>query len=114
MGMRFRKHYPIRTRERLIRPNIVFTKQRLAVFVDGCFWHQCPSHGNLPRANTNYWLPKLARNVDRDKRVNRALLDAGWAVLRAWEHEAPEEIAGRVQPALRALKAPPAGHVRPG
>lgn len=95
-GYRFRKNYPIRTPERLVRPDIVFPRARLAVFVDGCFWHCCPIHGNEPRANVPYWKPKLRRNVERDCAVNRALREAGWTVLRAWEHEDPYTVAARI------------------
>jgi len=100
-GHRFRKHAAIRTPQRLIRPDIVFSRARLAVFVDGCFWHCCPEHGNQPRANTAYWGPKLERNVARDREVDRALSDAGWTVVRAWEHEDPGQVADRVEAALQ-------------
>jgi DNA mismatch endonuclease, patch repair protein len=99
-GFRFRKHHPIRTPERLVKPDIVFTRARLAIFVDGCFWHCCPVHGNEPRANTDYWGPKLKRNVDRDRAVDRALTEAGWIVLRAWEHEDPDAVVTRIRGAL--------------
>lgn len=99
-GHRFRKHLPIRTPDRLVRPDVVFTRGRLAVFVDGCFWHCCPVHGNLPQSNTSYWHPKLDRNVKRDRAVDQALRASGWTVLRAWEHEDPEEIADRVEEVL--------------
>lgn len=89
-GMRFRKDHPIRTTERLVRPDVVFTRARVAVFIDGCFWHCCPVHGNVPRANTEYWVPKLARNAARDRDVNAALVAAGWTVVRGWEHEQPK------------------------
>lgn len=82
-GLRFRKDLPIRLPERTVRPDIVFTRQHLAVFVDGCFWHCCPIHGTRPKANTGYWRPKLERNVERDRIVNEQLRSAGWAVLRA-------------------------------
>jgi DNA mismatch endonuclease (patch repair protein) len=104
-GRRFRKHAPIRTDERLIRPDIVFTRARVAVFVDGCFWHRCPVHGNEPRLNTAYWGPKLERNVARDRAVDAALAGAGWTVIRAWEHEQPETVADRVERALSARAA---------
>lgn len=100
-GHRFRTHLAIRTPERLVRPDIVFTRARLAVFIDGCFWHCCPLHGTQPKANTGYWKPKLERNVVRDRAVDRALTEAGWVVLRAWEHEDPEAVAKRVGYALR-------------
>jgi DNA mismatch endonuclease (patch repair protein) len=101
-GRRFRKHLAIRTRDRMVRPDIVSTRARLAVFVDGCFWHCCPEHGNQPRANTDYWRPKLERNVARDRAVDAALACTGWTVLRAWEHEDPEAVADRVEEALRS------------
>ena len=100
-GYRFRTHLAIRTPDRLVRPDIVFTRARLAVFVDGCFWHCCPIHGTQPKANTDYWRPKLERNAVRDRAVDRALTEAGWVVLRAWEHEDPEAVAKRVGHALR-------------
>lgn len=96
LGLRFRVDLPIRTPSRLVRPDVVFTRARLAVFVDGCFWHCCPEHGNEPRANSAYWSQKLSRNVARDKDVDLALSLASWGVLRAWEHEPPGEVAERV------------------
>lgn len=95
-GARFRKDLPIRLPDRVVRPDIVFTRARLAVFIDGCFWHACPVHGNRPRANTDYWRPKLALNVVRDRAVDAALNGAGWRVLRAWEHEPPASAADRI------------------
>ena len=100
-GLRFRKDLPLRVRDRVVRPDIVFTRARLAVFVDGCFWHACPEHGTQPKANTDYWRPKLERNVARDLSVNQALADAGWRVLRAWEHEPVSDVARRVQALVR-------------
>jgi DNA mismatch endonuclease (patch repair protein) len=102
-GLRFRKDLPLRVPGRIVRPDIAFTRAHLAVFVDGCFWHCCPVHGNQPRANTDYWRPKLARNVDRDRIVDSVLMTAGWRVLRAWEHEPAEAVADRVVIALREL-----------
>jgi DNA mismatch endonuclease, patch repair protein len=106
-GLRFRKHLQVRLTELTVRPDIVFPRQKLAVFIDGCFWHNCPTHGNVPRANTDYWRPKLQRNVERDQAVNVALVAAGWSVIRAWEHEPAPEIADRISVALAA--APDAG-----
>jgi DNA mismatch endonuclease (patch repair protein) len=85
----------------VIRPDVVFTRARFAVFVDGCFWHCCPTHGNVPRANTAYWQPKLARNVARDLEVNAALSLEGWFVLRIWEHEDIDAVARRVTDVYR-------------
>jgi DNA mismatch endonuclease (patch repair protein) len=69
-------------------PDVVFSKARLAVFVDGCFWHQCKlCKIPVPRSNAAYWAPKLARNVARDRRANRQLRALGWSVLHLWEHQ---------------------------
>jgi DNA mismatch endonuclease, patch repair protein len=92
-GLRFRCDYPVATPSRRIRIDIAFTRWRLAVFVDGCFWHCCPEHSSVPRANEAYWRPKLARNVNRDHEVDGALRAAGWLVLRFWEHTPAEEAA---------------------
>ena len=82
------------------RADIVFTRQRLAVFVDGCFWHGCPEHGHTPKKNTSYWGAKLTRNVERDREQDRMLGDAGWTVIRIWDHEDPETALKRVEEAL--------------
>jgi DNA mismatch endonuclease (patch repair protein) len=102
MGLRFRKDLALRVADRVVRPDIVFTRARLAVFIDGCFWHCCPLHGNTPRANTAYWGPKLRRNVDRDRAVDVSLAAAGWRVHRAWEHEDPDEVARAIRALLRS------------
>ncbi len=70
-----------------VRPDFVFSKRRLALFVDGCFWHGCPQHGTQPKGNAAFWRRKFAANIARDRRVNRALRAAFWRVLRIWEHE---------------------------
>lgn len=67
--------------------DFVFPKQRVALFVDGCFWHGCPDHGTKPRSNRVFWTRKLLRNVVRDRIVNNALRKRGWRVLRIWQHE---------------------------
>lgn len=69
------------------RPDFVFPELKLAVFVDGCFWHGCPKHGTRPKANAGFWLAKITGNKARDRRVNRLLRAKGWTVLRIWEHE---------------------------
>lgn len=106
-GFRFRKHYPIKLPDRTVRPDIVFTRQKLAVFIDGCFWHACPIHGNAPSVNTSYWQPKLQRNVDRDRAVDHALTAAGWHVLRAWEHEDHRETAAAIAAQHKSLLVAP-------
>jgi DNA mismatch endonuclease, patch repair protein len=100
-GYRFRKDHPIEVPGARVRPDIVFTRQQLAVFIDGCFWHRCPEHGTSPRANTQYWAAKLDRNVARDQRVDRALQEHGWTVLRLWEHLAPNEAVMHIVSALK-------------
>ena len=85
-GLRYRKDYRIDLAGARVRPDIAFTARRVAVFVDGCFWHACPEHGTKPAANTWYWEPKLARNVQRDRAADAALAEAGWRVVRVWEH----------------------------
>jgi DNA mismatch endonuclease (patch repair protein) len=99
-GLRFRKQLRIDTAALKVRPDIVFSRQRLAVFMDGCFWHRCPEHGSDPRSNTGYWSLKLQRNVERDQRVATALTDEGWTVLRIWEHVSTQDAANQVQRAL--------------
>lgn len=69
------------------RADILFTKQKIAVFIDGCFWHGCPVHATYPKKNADYWLPKLRRNVERDIETTSRLEGLGWVVLRFWEHE---------------------------
>ena len=86
-GLRFRKDFPVRVEgRRPIRPDIVFTRARVAVFVDGCFWHGCPSCHRPPSSNQEYWTRKVARNMARDRRNARVLRRDGWTVLRVWEH----------------------------
>jgi DNA mismatch endonuclease, patch repair protein len=86
-GLRFRKSYVVVAGDVQVRPDVTFPGSRVALFIDGCFWHRCETHRSVPASNVNYWAPKLQRNVDRDRRVDAALAAAGWAVLRVWEHE---------------------------
>ena len=83
------------------RPDIVFTRARVAVFVDGCFWHRCPEHGTSPKTNTGWWRRKLDTNVERDRATDAALTEASWAVIRIWEHEDPVAAADRVEAIVR-------------
>lgn len=99
-GLRFRVHFEVRTNGVRVRPDIVFPRARLAVMVDGCFWHACPVHGSRPMSNREYWNLKLARNLARDRRVDSALMESGWTVLRIWEHMTIEEAGGMIQSAL--------------
>lgn len=92
LGMRFRI-----TSRLPGRPDVVFTRARLAVFVDGCFWHACPTHGVLPKNNREWWRSKLSRNVERDREKDDALRSLGWDVIHVWEHEDATEVAQHIQ-----------------
>ncbi|WP_311932293.1 very short patch repair endonuclease [Microbispora sp. H11081] len=92
LGYRYRKDLRVDLGDVKVRPDIVFTARKLAVFVDGCFWHVCPEHGRQPTTNEWYWAPKLRRNVARDRAADAALMAAGWRVVRLWEH-VPLEVA---------------------
>ena len=83
------------------RVDIVFTRAKVAVFVDGCFWHRCPVHATEPKANRDWWHAKLAANVDRDRMTDEPLTAAGWLVIRGWEHEPPSTAADRIESAVR-------------
>jgi DNA mismatch endonuclease (patch repair protein) len=99
-GFRFRKDHRLDLEGARVRPDIVFTRAKVAVFVDGCFWHACPLHFTAPKTNTSYWGPKLQRNVDRDARAGRVLADEGWRVVRVWEHLSLPEAVEAVTSAL--------------
>jgi DNA mismatch endonuclease, patch repair protein len=98
-GRRFRVH--LRPLQGLRRTaDIVFPRHRVAVFVDGCFWHRCPEHGSDPKNNSAWWDAKLRRNVERDRETDRILEDSGWTAVRVWEHEAVDAAADRVEQRL--------------
>jgi len=99
-GLRFRVNREVVIPGLRVRPDVVFVGRRVAVFVDGCFWHSCRWHGTRPRVNTHYWLPKLARVKARDRRVRTLLTSAGWKVVRLWEHLSVEHSADLVRRAL--------------
>jgi DNA mismatch endonuclease, patch repair protein len=105
-GYRYRKDYRLDLDGgKRVRPDIAFTARRVAVFVDGCFWHCCPDHGSKPAVNVGYWDPKLRRNVERDRAADIALQAAGWAVVRVWEHEPIETAVAAVLAALGSRPA---------
>lgn len=103
-GLRFRKDYPIRVSGRLIRPDVVFTKHHLAIFVDGCFWHSCPTHGRRPGVNQSYWSPKLEINARRDLEQTNALQASGWTVLRFWTHEETDQMVEKIAATLATME----------
>jgi DNA mismatch endonuclease (patch repair protein) len=79
-----------------VRPDIVFPRSQVAVFIDGCFWHGCPEHGEMPAANREFWEAKIEGTRERDQRQTTALERAGWRVLRVWEHESLDEALARI------------------
>lgn len=99
-GLRFRVGLPVPGMPRR-SIDVAFPRAKVAVFVDGCFWHSCPQHATRPAANDAWWADKLARNVERDAATTAHLEAAGWRVVRAWEHEAPDEVAARLVALLR-------------
>lgn len=106
LGLRYRVSLPVPTRTRRTI-DIGFARWRVAVFVDGCFWHSCPDHGTRARANAEWWRSKLEANVTRDMETNAILEAQGWTVVRVWEHEDVPEATTKI---LRALTI--AGHPR--
>ena len=98
--------------------DVVFPRERVAVFVDGCFWHSCPDHGVLPKSNREWWEHKLLATVDRDRDADRRLAEGGWTVVRVWEHEPVAAAVDRIEAVvhgrrLGALQHPsdePAAH----
>jgi DNA mismatch endonuclease (patch repair protein) len=104
-GLRYRLDRPLPGLPRR-RADITFGRQRVAVFVDGCFWHACPEHGTWPKRNDEWWATKIRRNVERDRETDAHLQGCGWTVIRVWEHESADEAADRVEGAIRAMSPP--------
>lgn len=92
-GVRFR----VNVRGLSGRPDIALTRARIAVFIDGCFWHGCAAHGVAPKSNSAWWAAKIAQNRARDVRNDDDLTVSGWVVVRAWEHERPSDVVDRVE-----------------
>lgn len=105
-GLRFRKDYPLRVDGRLIRPDVAFTRWKVAVFIDSCFWHLCPQHGQIPVTNRDFWQPKLEGNALRDTEQSAALTAAGWEVVRVWEHTPIDEATEIIVAAVRSRAHP--------
>jgi DNA mismatch endonuclease, patch repair protein len=99
-GLRFRKHYRPVVSARC-EVDVAFTRIQVAVLIDGCFWHRCPVHATDPKANGSWWETKLSANVARDRRNDTALREAGWTVLRFWEHEALTDVVETIDLAVR-------------
>ncbi|MZD05788.1 DNA mismatch endonuclease Vsr [Streptomyces sp. SID5785] len=98
-GMRYRVEYPVPGMPRR-RIDIAFTRVKIAVLIDGCFWHGCPMHATQPKANAAWWREKLDRNMARDRETTEHLHAEGWTVLRFWEHEDPKDVAVRIATSL--------------
>lgn len=103
-GHRYRLHRPVPGLPRRTI-DIVFPGPKVAVFLDGCFWHGCPEHATQPKANADWWRAKLDRNMARDIETTSRLTEQGWTVLRFWEHENPADVARRVALAVAARRS---------
>ena len=100
LGLRYRVSVrPLRELRRTA--DLVFTKARVAVFLDGCFWHGCPDHHTVAATNASFWAEKVESTRSRDRETDRRLADAGWTSIRVWEHEDPVEAAQRIQAVVR-------------
>lgn len=101
LGLRYRVDHQVLPGLRR-RADLAFIGPRVAVFVDGCFWHRCPEHGTAPRANREWWAAKLDRNVERDRDTDARLADADWLVVRIWEHDSVDDAVARIERSVRA------------
>ena len=99
LGLRYRIHYKLPG-----KPDIVFPSKKLAVFVDGCFWHGCPEHSAKPKTNSSFWETKLMGNIERDKKTQALLEKSGWKVLRFWEHDISHSLSSTSEKILRAVQ----------
>ncbi|WP_191292608.1 very short patch repair endonuclease [Kitasatospora herbaricolor] len=107
-GLRYRVGLPVPgMRRRTI--DVAFTRAKVAVFLDGCFWHGCPEHATRPKANSGWWAEKLDRNVARDIETSRHLEEAGWVVLRFWEHQPARSVAAEIVAAVSSNRPPAPG-----
>ncbi|MGW1540473.1 very short patch repair endonuclease [Streptomyces sp. NPDC002309] len=98
-GLRYRVEYPVPGMPRR-RIDVAFPRAKVAVLIDGCFWHGCPQHATQPKANADWWRQKLDRNMARDRETTEHLRAMGWTVLRFWEHVPTEEVAATVRAAV--------------
>ena len=105
-GLRYRVDFrPLTSLNR--RADMVFPRLKIAVFIDGCFWHGCPEHHTVAKSNAEYWAAKITLNRERDRHTDQVLESHGWVVLRAWEHEPADEVANRVIDAVTIRRADP-------
>ena len=106
-GFRYRIHFPIQGSTKLVKPDIAFPRQKVAIFIDGCFWHACPKCYKEPKSNVDFWKKKIQRNRARDKEDKENLVDLGWHTIRIWEHEIKdslEEVIDRITKHLNSSK----------
>jgi DNA mismatch endonuclease (patch repair protein) len=101
-GLRYRLHVPLLTKPRRV-PDIVFSSAKVAVFVDGCFWHGCPEHGSWPKSNAQFWREKIEANRARDADTDQRLQASGWQVVRVWAHESAHQAAKRIEEIVRSV-----------
>lgn len=101
MGFRYRVDFPV-LRGSSRRADIVFTRARVVVYVDGCFWHGCPKHASWPKSNAEFWRDKIETNQRRDRDTDDRLATAGWEVIRIWEHEDPDGAAELIARSVRS------------
>jgi DNA mismatch endonuclease (patch repair protein) len=91
-GLRFRKN----VKGMIGKPDIVIKKYKVVIFIDSCFWHHCPTHGTIPKSNTDYWTEKISKNIARDRKVTMHYNDIGWNLYRIWEHEVRDDFLGTI------------------
>lgn len=104
LGLRYRIHVPVLTKPRRVA-DVAFSSLRVAVFIDGCFWHGCPKHATWPKTNAEFWRTKIVANRRRDRDTDARLRAEGWKVVRVWAHETPHTAASRIAKLVRARKA---------
>ncbi|UED85486.1 very short patch repair endonuclease [Streptomyces profundus] len=112
-GYRYRIHHPVPGMRRR-KIDIAFTGIKLAVLIDGCFWHGCPEHATSPKTNAGWWRQKLDRNVQRDRETDTQLRSQGWTVRRFWEHESPEVVMRQVASVVDRRRATRDGRAEGG
>jgi len=104
LGLRYRVDWQLPGTRR--RADLAFPRLKIAVMIDGCFWHGCPKHGTWPKANADWWREKILENVRRDRDTDWKLAGVGWKVLRFWEHEDPVAAAYAVAAAVKGKRRP--------
>ncbi|RMG34064.1 MAG: very short patch repair endonuclease [Methanobacteriota archaeon] len=104
-GYRYRIHYPIQGMTKVIRPDIAFPNKKIAIFIDGCFWHACPKCYREPKSNVDFWKKKISRNKERDREDTENLEQLEWTIIRIWEHEIKESLDDVVMKIIRQLNS---------